>query len=287
MRPTRKFAVGAALMDEQAASTPAATSRTRPTPKACAPKPWRAGAAGAGRRHADHGRCSSPPMPPRRLRLRRLPPEVHASGGATASVVSRPARVLARHTLAELLPHELRTRSAGAAMSNEAAQMLRATGPPPQRRAARLPAGHPLAQARGGPGAPALRRSLPGFPRPASPATPANCCSPHRRARGGGAVRPPPPTKVVTLAAMKGAIDAGRGRRADPGADQRRRQLDETMRPGRLVMLADHLQPRAALAARRRSMSAARFSICATPTVRPCAAHATARRAGITLHEGV
>ena len=157
-----------------------------------------------------------------------------AGGGAVPVWSADLRRVLARHTLAELLPRELRPRSAGAAMSNEAAQMLRATGRRP-RIAVLLGSGWRRSRSAWTRCA-RPTRACRAFRRPASPATPANpllgrigahevavLCG-RRHAYEGGDV-----------AAMKGAIDALAAAGVQTLVQTNAAgSPDETMRPGEL-----------------------------------------------------
>ena len=174
-------------------------------------------------------------------------------------------------------------------MSNEAAQMLRATGRRPHIAVLLGSGWAPLAQRVADP----LRlpyASLPGFPQTGIAGHAgelllgrigahevAVLCG-RRHAYEGGDV-----------AAMKGAIDALAAAGVQTLVQTNAAgSLDETMRPGELMMLADHLNlvQHSPLVGER---GAARFldlRDAYDPALRTQAREA-ARRAGITLHEGV
>ena len=174
-------------------------------------------------------------------------------------------------------------------MSNEAAQMLRATGRRP-RIAVLLGSGWaPLAQRVADP----LRlpyASLPGFPQTGIAGHAgelllgrigahevALLCG-RRHAYEGGDV-----------AAMKGAIDALAAAGVQTLVQTNAAgSLDETMRPGELMMLADHLNlvQHSPLVGERGAARFVDLRDAYDPALRTQAREA-ARRAGITLHEGV
>ena len=174
-------------------------------------------------------------------------------------------------------------------MSNEAAQMLRATGRRP-RIAVLLGSGWaPLAQRVADP----LRlpyASLPGFPQTGIAGHAgelllgrigahevAVLCG-RRHAYEGGDV-----------AAMKGAIDALAAAGVQTLVQTNAAgSLDETMRPGELMMVADHLNlvQHSPLVGERGAARFVDLRDAYDPALRTQAREA-ARRAGITLHEGV